>query len=100
MHPLAKKIKLVMDNFKTHVVLAFYEVFEPEKAKRLWNRFEFVLTPKHGSWLNIAEIELPVLIGQCLNRHIDSIDKVTTEIIAWQNHRKNKECQNKLAVYK
>ena len=69
-YPKAKKITLVMDNFKTHAASAFYELFEPEEAKRLWDRFEFIYTPKHGSWLNMAEIELQVLNGQCLNRHI------------------------------
>ena len=93
MHPKAKKIKLVMDNFKTHDASAFYEVFEPEEAKRLWDRFEFVFTPKHGSWLNMAEIELNVLNGQCLNRHIDTIEKVTSEVLAWQSHRNNKNAK-------
>jgi len=86
----AKKIILVMDNFKTHVASAFYETFEPEEAKRLWDRFEFVFTPKHGSWLNMAEIELHVLNGQCLNRHIAEIEKVKEEVEAWQSHRNNK----------
>jgi hypothetical protein len=54
MHPTAKKIRLVMDNFKTHDASAFYETFVPEEAKRLWDRFEFIFTPKHGSWLNMA----------------------------------------------
>jgi transposase len=90
MHPTAKKIRLVMDNFKTHDASAFYETFVPEEAKRLWDRFEFVFTPKHGSWLNMAEIELHVLNGQCLNRHIDSIGKITSEVEAWVNHRNNK----------
>lgn len=90
MHPNAKKIKLVMDNFKTHDASAFYESFEPEEAKKLWDRFEFVFTPKHGSWLNMAEIELHVLNGQCLNRHISTIEKITTEVNAWQHHRNNK----------
>jgi len=74
-YPKAKKITLVMDNFKTHTASAFYETFEPKEAKRLWDRFEFVYTPKHGSWLNMAEIELHVLNGQCLNRHISDINK-------------------------
>lgn len=86
----AKKITLVMDNFKTHVASAFYETFEPEEAKRLWDRFEFVYTPKHGSWLNMAEIELHVLNGQCLNRHIAKMDKIIAEVKAWQEHRNNK----------
>ena len=93
MYPQAKKIKLVMDNFKTHDASAFYEEFEPEEAKRIWDRFEFVFTPKHGSWLNMAEIELHVLNGQCLNRHIGTIDKVKTEVQAWQEHRNNKNAK-------
>jgi len=90
MYPAAKKISLVMDNFKTHAASALYETYEPAEAKRIWDRFEFVYTPKHASWLNMAEIELHVLNGQCLNRHIDTIDKIKTEVEAWQNHRNNK----------
>ena len=86
----AEKITLVMDNYKTHSPGALYEAFEPEKAKWLWDRFEFVFTPKHGSWLNMAEIELNVLNGQCLNRRIDNIEEVRREAKAWQEHRTNK----------
>ncbi len=86
----AKKITLVMDNFKTHAASAFYETFEPAEAKRLWDRFEFVYTPKHGSWLNMAEIELHVLNGQCLNRHISTMEKIKEEVQAWQKNRNNK----------
>lgn len=93
MYPGAKKIKLVMDNFKTHDASAFYEEFEPKEAKRIWDRFEFVFTPKHGSWLNMAEIELQVLNGQCLNRHIPTIDRVKSEVEAWQEHRNNKNAK-------
>jgi transposase len=89
-YPKAKKIILVMDNLKTHVASAFYETFEPKEAKRLWDRFEFVYTPKHGSWLNMAEIELHVLNGQCLNRHIGTKEEVEAEVNAWQNDRNNK----------
>jgi hypothetical protein len=91
MYPYAQKITLVMDNFKTHVASAFYETFEPEEAKRLWDRFEFIYTPKHGSWLNMAEIELHVLNGQCLNRHIAAMEKVIEEVSAWQENRNNKK---------
>jgi len=90
MHPEAKRITLVMDNYKTHSASAFYETFEPEAAKKLWDRFEFVFTPKHGSWLNMAEIELHVLNGQCLNRHIPTMEKIEAEVDAWQNYRNNK----------
>jgi transposase len=86
----AEKITLVMDNYKTHTPGALYEAFEPEKAKWLWDRFEFVFTPKHGSWLNMAEIELNVLNGQCLNRRIDNIEEVRREAKAWQEYRNNK----------
>lgn len=89
-YPTAKKITLIMDNFKTHSASAFYETFEPSEAKRLWDRFEFVYTPKHGSWLNMAEIELHVLNGQCLNRHIPTMQKIKEEVAAWQNNRNNK----------
>ena len=78
-----------MDNLNTHKPGSLYEVFTPEKAKALWDRFEFVYTPKHGSWLNMAEIELNVLTGQCLNRRIAQISEVEAEVAAWQNHRNN-----------
>jgi hypothetical protein len=89
----AEKITLVMDNLNTHTPGALYETFKPDKAKSLWDRFEFIFTPKHGSWLNMAEIELNVLLGQCLNRRIDNIEKVTSEVAAWQNHRNNKDAK-------
>ena len=89
----AEKITLVMDNFGTHKPGALYEAFNPKKAKDLLDRFEFVYTPKHGSWLNMAEIELNVLMGQCLKRRIDNIDTVKTEVDAWQRDRNNKEAK-------
>ena len=85
----AQKITLVMDNLNTHKPSSLYEKFEPETAKKIWDRFEFVFTPKHGSWLNMAEIELNVLNGQCLNRRIDNIETIKKEVKAWQNHRNN-----------
>ena len=85
----AERITLVMDNLNTHKPGSLYEVFGPEEAKRLWDRFDFVYTPKHGSWLNMAEIELNVMIKQCLSRRIDNISEVTTEVVAWQSHRNN-----------
>ncbi len=86
----AKKITLVMDNLNTHKASSLYEAFEPKEAKSLWDRFDFVFTPKHGSWLNMAEIELNVLNGQCLNRRIDNIETIKEETQAWQDHRNNK----------
>jgi len=89
----AEKITLVMDNLNTHTPGSFYETFSPEKAKALWNKFEFVYTPKHGSWLNMAEIELNVLTGQCLNRRIDNIEGVRKEAEVWQKFRNDKNAK-------
>jgi hypothetical protein len=86
-------ITLVMDNLNTHSPGALYETFPPKKAKALWDRFEFVYTPKHGSWLNMAEIELNVLTGQCLNRRIDNIFDVQKEVLAWQKARNTKQAK-------
>ena len=80
----AKKITIVMDNYATHKAGSFYEAFPPKEAAKLLRRFEFVFTPKHGSWLNMAEIELNVLNGQCLNRRIDKIETIQKEVTAWQ----------------
>ena len=94
--PLAGKrmVKtLVMDNLNTHNAGSLYEKFRPDKAKALWDRFEFVHTPKHGSWLNIAEIELNVLTSQCLNRRIEEIEIVRNEVAAWQESRNNKNAK-------
>ena len=89
-YPDAEKITLVMDNYDTHKAGAFYEAFTPEKAKELWDRFEFIFTPKHGSWLNMAEIELNVLMGQCLGRRIATIEEVKEEVKAWEEFRNNR----------
>jgi hypothetical protein len=83
----AERITLVMDNLNTHVPGSLYEAFSPEKAKALWDRFEFVYTPKHGSWLNMAEIELNVLSGQCLKRRIAEIGVMRNEVKAWESTR-------------
>lgn len=89
----AGKITLVMDNLNTHSPGALYESFPPDKAKALWDRFQFVYTPKHGSWLNMAEIELNVLTGQCLKRRIGDIEIVKKEVAAWQKARNNKNAR-------
>lgn len=89
----AKKIVLVMDNLSTHKAGSLYETFPPEEAKQLWERFEFIYTPTHGSWLNMAEIELNVLIRQCLSGRTDSLDKAATAIDAWQRRRNNLNAQ-------
>jgi hypothetical protein len=86
-YPEAELITLVMDNLGTHTSGAFYERYEPAEAKRILDRFEFVYTPKHGSWLDMAEIELNVLNNQCLAQRIDSIEKVRAEVEAWEKAR-------------
>lgn len=83
----AEKITLVMDNLNTHAPGSLYAAFAPAKAKALWDRFEFVYTPKHGSWLNMAEIELNVLIGQCLKRRIADMEIMRAEVKAWESER-------------
>ena len=83
-----------MDNLNIHSPGSRYEAFSPEKAKALRDRFA-----KHGSWLNMAEIELNVLTGQCLGRRIDNIDDVKREAAAWQNHRNNKVTRGKWQVH-
>lgn len=82
-----------MDNYNTHKPASFYETFSPEESKKIWDRFEFIYTPKHGSWLNIAEIELSVIQTQCLNRRIDNIDIVKSEVDKWQENRNNKNAK-------
>ena len=88
-YPDAERITLVMDNLNTHTPGSLYEAFTPEKAKALWERFEFVHTPKHGSWLNMAEIEINVMVSHCLDKRIDSIETVRGEVVAWQARRDN-----------
>src|SRR5680860_577626 len=84
-YPDADRILLVMDNLNTHTMGSLYEAFEPAKAHMLARRLEIHHTPKHGSWLNIAEIELSCLTRQCLDRRISDIDILNTELTAWQN---------------
>jgi len=83
-------ITLIMDNLNTHMPGSLYDSYPPEIAKELWNRFEFVYTPKHGSWLNMAEIELSVLTRQCLDRRIENIEVIRQEVQAWEQSRNNK----------
>jgi hypothetical protein len=86
------KITLIMDNLNTHIPGSLYEAFPPAKAKALWDRFEFVYTPKHGSWLNMVEIELNVLTGQYLKR-MENIELVRKETLEWQKFRNNKNAK-------
>ena len=85
--PRAEKVILVCDNLNTHTIASLYEAFEPHEARRLVKRLEIHHTPKHGSWLNIAEIELSVLTKQCLNRRIPDIEALHTETKAWEQDR-------------
>ena len=82
-----------MDNQNTHVLGSLYETFPQDKANAIWDRFEFVYATKHGCWLNIADIELNVLAGQCLNRRIDDIVVVRKEVLAWRNFRNDKNAK-------
>lgn len=84
-YPDAPKVVLVMDNLNTHSTGSLYEAFDPAKAHALAQRLEIHHTPKHGSWLNIAEIELSALTRQCLDRRIDDIDVLNGELTAWEN---------------
>ncbi len=88
-YPLAKKVRLVLDNLNTHDVSSFYETFEPAEARRLIERLDIHYTPKHGSWLNMAEIELSVLKGQCLDRRIADIETLQSEVNVWEAARNN-----------
>jgi hypothetical protein len=85
--PKAKKIRLVQDNLNTHSKASLYEAFPPAEAKRLAERFEWCYTPKHGSWLNMAESELGVLASQCLDRRIPDKETLIREVAAWQTSR-------------
>jgi hypothetical protein len=87
--PDAAKVVLVQDNLSTHKAASLYEAFPPEEARRLVERFEWHYTPKHGSWLNMAETELSVLTSQCLDRRIPDKDTLIDEISAWEAARNN-----------
>jgi transposase len=89
-NPEAEKIIVVLDNLNTHTPAAFYLAFDPDEARRLVQRFEFHFTPKHGSWLNMAEIELSALSRQCLNRRISDQENLKYEVQAWMNERNSK----------
>ena len=86
-HPTAKRVRVVLDNLNTHTPGALYEAFEPEEARRIRERLVFVYTPKHGSWLNMAEIEFAVLSGQCLDRRMGEVSFLRQEVEAWVQER-------------
>jgi hypothetical protein len=91
--PGAAKIVLVQDNLSTHKPASLYEAFPPAEARRLVERFEWHYTPKHGSWLDMAECELSVLSRQCLDRRIPDKPTLTEEVDAWQQHRNKKHAK-------
>ena len=86
-YPSVEKIILVLDNLNTHTIASLYKAFPPEEARRIARRLEVHFTPKHGSWLNIAEIELNVMTKQCLSRRIDNIETLGSELAAWERGR-------------
>lgn len=86
-YPQAKRITLVMDNLNTHTGASLYKAFEPKEARRILEKLEIHYTPKHGSWLNMAEIELSILSRQCMDRRIPDQEMLKTEILAWQEKR-------------
>ena len=86
-YPQAERIVLVMDNLNTHTPASLYEAFDPAEARRLAEKLEIHYTPKHGSWLNMAEIELSVLSRQCLDRRVADFETLQAEVAAWQERR-------------
>jgi hypothetical protein len=85
--PKAQRIRVVLDNLSTHTAGALYQAFPPTEVRRLLNRLEFHYVPKHASWLNMVEIEIGVLSSQCLDRRIDSKQRLVSEIAAWERQR-------------
>jgi hypothetical protein len=92
-YPAAEKIVLVTDNLNTHSPACLYERFEPAEARRLVQRFEWHYTPEHGSWLNMAEIELSILSRQCINRRIPNKHRLAAEVAAWESDRNQLQVQ-------
>ena len=90
-YPDADKVVLVCDNLNTHKAASLYEAFPPEQARRIAEKLEWHYTPKHGSWLNMAEIELSVLHRQCLDRRIESAEEMERQVWAWQEDRNERE---------
>jgi len=87
--PEAEKIRVVLDNLNTHTPAAFYETFPPEQARRLTKKLEFHYTPEHSSWLNMAEVEISVLTGQCLDRRLGNQEIIARQVAAWEAERNN-----------
>jgi hypothetical protein len=90
-YPDAVRVRLVLDNLNTHAAASLYQTFEPQEARRLAERIEFHYTPKRGSWLNVAEIELSALSMQCLSRRIPDLPSLQEQIAAWESDRNNRQ---------
>jgi transposase len=92
-YPTAEKVVLVMDNLNTHKLGSLYAAFAPAEARRLIERLEVHYTPKHGSWLNMAETELSILSTQCLDRRIGEAEELRAEVTAWEHSRNSAKCR-------
>ena len=90
-YPKAIKVRLVQDNLNTHDGASLYEAFAPEVARPLLDRIEFHYTPKHGSWMNMAETEINIMKSQCLDRRLESQSRLATEVVAWEKRRNEKK---------
>jgi len=92
-YPNAQKIRLVQDNLNTHDGASLYEAFPPDEARRILEKLEFHYTPKHGSWLNLAESEISIMNSQCLNRRLESVTEVAQQVAPWEEARNAKRIQ-------
>lgn len=92
-YPDAERVTVVLDNLNTHTLASLYEAFDPAEARRIAEKLELVYTPKHGSWLNVAEIELSVLSRQCLDRRMPERSLITQEAAAWEERRNQQTCK-------
>jgi hypothetical protein len=92
-YPQVKKIRLVQDNLNTHDGASLYEAFAPQEARRILDKIEWHYTPKHGSWVNMAETEISIMNGQCLDRRLDSQALIAREVAAWENKRNERQAR-------
>jgi hypothetical protein len=92
-YPQAHKIRMVQDNLNTHDGASLYQAFPPAEARRLLDRIEFHYTPKHGSWVNMAETEIRIMNGQCLDRRLESQEAITQEVACWEARRNTQEAR-------
>jgi len=92
-YPQAQRIRVVLDNLSTHSAGALYERFSPAEARRILDRLEFHYTPKHASWLNMVEIEIGVMVGQCLDRRIPDKATLVAEVASWERRRNDEKAR-------